>query len=737
MQPRPQRGDFAQWLPVLFFLSGSPALLYQLIWERALFRIFGVSIESVTVVVTAFMIGLGVGSLAGGWLAERRRLRLPVLLAALEIGIAAFGVSSLGLFELVGRITAGWSLPGIAAAALAVLLVPTLLMGASLPVLVGYLALRTGSVGRSFGGLYYSNTLGAGAACILAIALVFPFGGMEKSVAIAALLNCAVAGGALLLGLRKSDRLDSVASPLAGQSEKLPRINLAAASCLAFCGGFVALSYEVFLYRLISFMTANNAAAFPLMLGAYLIGLAGGAREAALFTARGDGGTAAIGRGLAAGALVMLALLPLVCLTSGLNPMAAVVITLIATYVTARSWGRLLPYLAEQGIRADAGAGRRVSYIYLSNILGCAVGSFVTGFVLAQWLGLTGLSVLLGAIALAVTLLMPRAVPLVADRRLVGVLASALGLLALQHAFTGNLLYAAQYERIGPIVDSVQNRSGIITVDDVGRVYGNGIYDGQFNVSLLAGVNLIERAYAIQLYRPNPHRVLVVGLSSGSWAQVIAALPSVQKVVIVEINPGYATLVAEHPVVASLLSNPKVELIMADGRKWLSDNPGEMFDAVVSNTSIHFRANASNVLSREFMDLVRQHLNAGGALFYNTTGSLRAARTGCLAFRYGKRIENFIAVGDSPFEMRGDVWRASLEQWRIDGRPVLDLSRVKDRAILDGLASMPNDERDPAIAPSGKRVEDCSSVLNRTAEFEPITDDNMGTEWQWNLGVKP
>jgi len=736
MRPQSRRANFARWLPVLFFVSGIPALLYQLLWERALYRIFGISVESVTVVVTAFMIGLGVGSLAGGRLAERGRLHLPVLLAALELGVAGFGVSSLGLFELVGRFSAGWPLPGIAAAALALLLVPTFLMGASLPVLVGYLALRLGSVGRSFGGLYYSNTLGAGAACILAIAIVFPFGGMEKSVAIAAILNCAVAAGALLLA-RKSDPREGFTAPLPSHSEKPPSMALSAAACLAFWGGFVALSYEVLLYRLISFMTANNAAAFPLMLSAYLIGLAGGAREAALFNARSDGGTAAVGRGLAAGALVMLALLPLVCMTSALNPTAGVVVSLIATYVTARSCGRLLPYLAEQGIIADSAAGRHVSYIYLSNILGCAVGSFATGFLLAQWLGLTGLSVVLGAIALALALFMSRRVSLVADRRLAGLLAAAVGLLALQPVLTGNLLDAAQYERIGPIVQSIQNRSGIITVDDVGRVYGNGIYDGQFNVSLVAGVNRIERAYAIQLYHPNPRRVLVIGLSSGSWAQVIAALPSVQRVVIVEINPGYATLVAEHPVVASLLTNPKVELVIADGRKWLSDNPGEMFDAVVSNTSIHFRANASNVLSLEFMDLVRRHLNPGGTLFYNTTGSLRAARTGCLAFRYGKRIENFIAVGDSPFKMSGDVWRTALENWRIDGRPALDLSRAKDRAILDDLASMPNDERDPTMAPSSKRVEDCSSVLGRMAEFEPITDDNMGTEWRWNLGYQP
>ena len=77
----------AQWtraLCVLFFFSGFPALIYQLTWQRALFRIFGVNIESVTIVVTAFMLGLGIGSLAGGWLSNRRRIPLLPLLAVIE-----------------------------------------------------------------------------------------------------------------------------------------------------------------------------------------------------------------------------------------------------------------------------------------------------------------------------------------------------------------------------------------------------------------------------------------------------------------------------------------------------------------------------------------------------------------------------------------------------------------------------------------------------------------------------
>src|SRR5262245_2657269 len=98
-------------LCVLFFFSGFPALIYQLTWQRALFRIFGVNIESVTIVVTAFMLGLGIGSLAGGWLSKRRAIPLLPLLALIELLTGVFGLFSLAIFDQVGAATAAWPLP--------------------------------------------------------------------------------------------------------------------------------------------------------------------------------------------------------------------------------------------------------------------------------------------------------------------------------------------------------------------------------------------------------------------------------------------------------------------------------------------------------------------------------------------------------------------------------------------------------------------------------------------------
>lgn len=186
-------------LYALFFFSGFPALIYQLTWQRSLFRIFGVNTESVTIVVTAFMLGLGLGSLAGGWITRSRNVDALLLLGVIELLTAAFGVVSLPLFEQVGRLALNWSLLAVTAINLALVLVPTLLMGATLPILVSHLVRISGQIGTVVGTLYYVNTLGAGVACLLCAAVIFPFLGMHAAVWIAAGINVIVGGGAILL----------------------------------------------------------------------------------------------------------------------------------------------------------------------------------------------------------------------------------------------------------------------------------------------------------------------------------------------------------------------------------------------------------------------------------------------------------------------------------------------------------------------------------------------------------
>ncbi|MGH6790512.1 MAG: hypothetical protein ACRECC_12635 [Pseudolabrys sp.] len=225
-------------LCILFFFSGFPALIYQLTWQRNLFLIFGVNVESVTIVVTAFMLGLGFGSLAGGWLSKRRGIPSLLLLAAIELLTGAFGAVSLTIFDKVSDWMIGLSLPATAAASLALVIVPTLLMGATLPVLVGHLVRRSGNIGSAVGLLYYVNTLGAGAACLACAVLLFPFLGMSGSIDVAAAMNGAVAVGAFAAYWFSCGKTEAISPDTAAVSEKrAPALGTTTALALAAAGG--------------------------------------------------------------------------------------------------------------------------------------------------------------------------------------------------------------------------------------------------------------------------------------------------------------------------------------------------------------------------------------------------------------------------------------------------------------------------------------------------------------------
>jgi len=146
---------------LLFFMSGFPALLYQIVWQRALFTIYGVNIQSVTVIVTVFMLGLGLGSLAGGKLSAAPGIRCLRAFGLIESSVGLFGVGSLPLFHRVAQFTAGQSIAVTGVTTFLLLLVPTLLMGSTLPLLVAYFVRRTANVGDSVGSLYARSVLWA------------------------------------------------------------------------------------------------------------------------------------------------------------------------------------------------------------------------------------------------------------------------------------------------------------------------------------------------------------------------------------------------------------------------------------------------------------------------------------------------------------------------------------------------------------------------------------------------
>ena len=217
-------------------------------------------------------------------------------------------------------------------------------------------------------------------------------------------------------------------------------------------------------------------------------------------------------------------------------------------------------------------------------------------------------------------------------------------------------------------------------------------------------------------------------MSGGAWSEIIANHPQVRKQVIIEINPGYVEVARHHPAVSPFLKNPKVELVIDDGRRWMRRNHERKFDLIVMDTIYHWRAHATDLLSTEFLQLARSMLKPGGILYFNTTFSPEAQRTGAILFPYAYRFDIFMAVSDSPIQVDKERWRNTLSNYTLEGKPIFDLTKPADRDLLVHVMKIADTL--PGDRYQVKGMETRDNVLRRTQGKPIVTDDNMATEWR-------
>jgi len=721
-------------ISVIFFFAGMPALVYQIVWQRALFAIYGVNAESVAVVVSAFMLGLGLGSLAGGSLSARFPRRAIMLFGVAELGVAGFGLSSLRIFHWASTFTAGASLPYTVVLSLLLLTIPTMLMGASLPLLVEYLVRFSGRVAGSVAMLYFVNTFGSAVACYLCATFLLRYGGQSGSVLFAAILNLLVGATAFFLGRNKqeTDAGHQVDSQIISRGDG-PMRPLALAMLITGISGFIALGYEMVWFRVFVLASSDRAPAFALLLSTYLAGTAAGSYIA---------GKVSEGKG----ASEVLRIIGLVMLIAGavspyLPPLVAFLkwkntpflLSAVAFFATAALLGAVLPLACKLSVPADLQAGRRVSLVYVSNILGSTLGSLSIGLVQLNHFGLRDVSLQLGACAAltgSVVFAFGCHKSVKPPVWAIATVIVAIGAIPIASRFYlglfERLIFGGSANAIMPLAKVVENRYGVVAITREGAVWGGGVYDGYFNIDPMNDTNMIMRAFALSAFEPAPKRILEIGLSSGSWAQVLVNQPGLQSLEIVEINPGYLQLIGEYAMVRSILQNPKVNIIIDDGRRWLLAHPDARYDAIVQNTSFYWRDHTSNLLSVDYLQIIRQHLNPGGVFYFNTTGSDDVIATGLHVFPFGLRVVNFLAVSDSPITIDKDHWMSTLRQYKIDGYLVFDPTIPKSETTLMSYMLLADSMKQ---APTLQSIETATSLNARLGKRLIITDDNMGSEW--------
>ena len=184
-----------------------------------------------------------------------------------------------------------------------------------------------------------------------------------------------------------------------------------------------------------------------------------------------------------------------------------------------------------------------------------------------------------------------------------------------------------------------------------------------------------------------------------------------------EINDGYLEAIRHYPAVAGILSNPKVAIQIDDGRRWMRRNPEARFDVIVMNTTVHWRAFATLLLSREFMTILARHLAPGGIATYNSTDSPDSFATAAAVFPFARRYENFVYVGDRDFVVPPAEIERRLLAAEALGLPLLDAA---DPAVRDAVARL---AETPFVT-----LDEVARATGRPLEI--VTDRNMITEYR-------
>lgn len=177
----------------LFFLSGFAALVYQVVWQRVLFANLGIDSVSIAIIVSVFMLGLSIGAVIGGRIADRFE-HLIRWFSGIELAIGVYGALSIACIGAVASMFGSMGYPAMLLASFIALIIPTTLMGMTLPILVIHADRKIGSIGTATGQLYLANTMGAAMGAAVTGFVAFQYLTLSQTVLAAVAINVFVAG---------------------------------------------------------------------------------------------------------------------------------------------------------------------------------------------------------------------------------------------------------------------------------------------------------------------------------------------------------------------------------------------------------------------------------------------------------------------------------------------------------------------------------------------------------------
>lgn len=625
-----------------FFLSGIAALVYQVIWQRLLTFFVGSDTVGISLIVTVFMLGLGIGSYAGGkWAARTTHAQRLLIFIVAELLIGAFGFfSKYLLYDVLYRSVTIDSMIAMAVVICCILFLPTFLMGVSLPVLAQTVTTAAPEAGKRVGYLYAFNTLGAAVGAAISAWLLVPAVGMENTLFVAAVLNIVCGMGTAWIYYRTKN----ITTPLQHVSQEPITENRASRIwwLLYGCSGFVAIALEILWFRLLGAAIKSVSITFPTLLSIYLFGLSAGTLAGIVALKYIKNKTSAyiaaqLGIILYAGISIIVWLYavehmdslhflneyyssyePAIPNTASKIVVANYfVIPLLVMGIPTFLMGFSFPFLQSIVQREAGNVGRFVGYLQTWNIAGATLGALATTFVVFPSVGSAGVLFFLVTIGILVWIAgyyihrrftWPRVVAFVC---LLVVLLYLPSQAQLWHTLHG----ASKYKRV-QVEEDAEGVSAIKYVSkDTGIVFSHGLGQGAMPYG---GHDLHLELGTIPLFiHPDPKDVAIIGLGSGGTLFGIAGRQETNQIVCYEIMPHQFALLQKDFVFTqfqgtkTLLADKRMQFIFKDGRHGLLHSE-QQFDIIQADALRPTSAFAGNLYSLEYFELLKSKLKKGG-----------------------------------------------------------------------------------------------------------------------------
>jgi predicted membrane-bound spermidine synthase len=635
-------------LCLAFFLSGMAGLLFESLWFYQAGLGLGNSIWASSLVLAAFMGGLGVGNGLIGRFGHR--VRAPIrLYALLEFAIGASGV---GLVVLLPLLTP-WLVPVLRAAfdspvglnalrvgvSFALLVAPAAAMGATMPLLVAALCRRDPGFGAALGRLYGWNTLGAVAGALIGELWLFEWVGIRGSAWVAASMNASAA----LLALALSRRVENgsaapVEERLAGHTPALASVRVRILLGVAFFSGAALLALEVVWFRFLLLVATGTSRTFAIMLatvlaGIALGGLAGGRwlrRDAEAF--RQLPALAALGGVLCIVSYAAFGSLPRSFEgRSALFAFEMLEIALPLMLPVSLVSGVLFTLLGEALHREAPGETRAAGLLTLANTLGAMLGSLLAGFVLLPGLGIERATLLLAAVyALLVALLWGAGVRPPAGARSWSLVGAVVGLCLAFGLFPHGLMLReyVQYpiRRFAPDWQPAEIREGLTeTIVYLRRdLFGDPVAYRMLTNSHSMSSTIARDARYMKLFvywpvavHPDPRSALLISYGVGVTAKALTDTRSLEHIDFVDISRDVFEMnrhVYPDPN-DNPLHDPRVTVHVEDGRFFLQTTD-RRYDLITGEPPPPKLAGIVTLYTREYFELMRSRLAEGGIATY-------------------------------------------------------------------------------------------------------------------------